>query len=130
MREKDLIKKLIDSGDISGAWNREFPVHPEKLDKTLRYRDYDKYVQQLNARGRALRIDALCINDKEIYIIEAKKMLVPSALGQLLCYRDLFEENYPDFCKGKTIVLIALVHEDNKILRSIFDEYEIQVWVK
>ena len=129
MKETELVKKFIGSGEIAGIWEREVPVHPDRLDRSLKYRNYEKYIEVMGKRSAALRIDAVCRGRDKVYLIEAKKNLNPSALGQLLCYKALYKANYPGECENKEIIMMALVLESNPMIEDIFKSNDITVRV-
>ncbi|MDI6859317.1 MAG: hypothetical protein QMC85_02355 [Methanocellales archaeon] len=64
-------------------------------------------------------IDFVCIVGKRAWILEGKKEPDHTAIGQVLVYKDLFEQDYPDFeevkrelCAMSHIPLMSLLQEN------------------
>ncbi len=79
----------------------------------------------LNVLSR--KVDAVVENDKEIWLLESKIRLNPSALGQAMTYRDLFLRDHPREPKTVRTGLICL--DDDPAVRRIAEAQGIQVFV-
>jgi len=74
----------------------------------------------------AKRIDAVCETPDTIYIIEVKDILRPSAVGQVLTYMVLFEEQFKPRKKLKPVIVAG---EDDPQMHSVCRRYNIDWYV-
>ena len=72
------------------------------------------------------RIDAICETPSYIWIIEVKDLVRSSAIGQLLVYRELYQEQYHPV---KPIRLAIVAGEDDPQVRKVAMKLGIKVWV-
>ena len=114
MKERKIVKAFTDSCPIHGKVYKGFRVgyrllpDADKWDKAL---DFDTYAAKLAARTYVKRLDLLIVNDSEIWIVEVKRRLNPSAIGQVYVYKALFSVDYPN--ESRPIKLgIAYVYDD------------------
>ena len=75
---------------------------------------------------RAKRIDAICRTVDAIWLLEVKDVLRPSAVGQLLTYRALYDRQFHPLLP---IRLGVVCGEDDELVRPACVEQGIVVWV-
>lgn len=82
--------------------------------------------QMLWNRLTAKRIDVVATTKAAIYVIEVKDRLRPSAVGQALTYKILYEEQF----KPSQPVIPSIVTEfGDPDMQHVCDVYNIKVWV-
>jgi len=64
----------------------------------------------------AKKIDALKILNHDVWIIEVKKRPLASGVGQLLTYKEAFEQTYPDYRAKKLIYVVPIMDMDVKMV--------------
>jgi len=69
------------------------------------------------------QIDAICETEKEIWIIEVKERVRPSAVGQLLVYQDLYVKQYNPVKNVKKLLIARL---DDPSIHDTLKRYKIR----
>jgi len=72
------------------------------------------------------RIDAVAETPSTIYVIEIKDRLRPSAVGQALTYKTLYEEQ---FKPEKPIIAAIIAKLGDPDMQHVCDVYNIKTWV-
>lgn len=72
------------------------------------------------------RIDAVAETPTEIYVIEIKNRLRPSAVGQALTYKTLYLEQ---FKPEKPVIAAIIARVDDLDMQHVCDVYNIKTWV-
>jgi len=72
-----------------------------------------------------LFIDCICAFDDEAWIIELKKKLNHTALGQVLVYKDLFLEDYPDYSNVKMGIVC---NESSPLIEPVCKKFSVEVF--
>ena len=75
---------------------------------------------------RAKRIDAVCERPDAIWLLEVKDVLRPSAIGELLTYRALYDRQFRPL---RPLRLGVVCGEDDELVRPACEEQGIRVWV-
>ena len=75
---------------------------------------------------RAKRVDAVCKRVDAIWLLEVKDVLRPSAIGELLTYRALYDRQFHPLLP---IRLGVVCGEDDELVRPACAEQGIVVWV-
>ena len=75
---------------------------------------------------RAKRIDAVCETVDAIWLLEVKDVLRPSAIGELLTYRALYDRQFHPL---KPLRMGVVCGEDDELVRPACEEQGIRVWV-
>lgn len=83
-------------------------------------------VQKNTVRGTQKRIDLLTWSGAQPTIVECKERVTPASLGQILTYRQLFREEYPDVEDPGLVVVGRFSDPDT--LRSL-SAHGIQVFL-
>jgi len=79
-------------------------------------------------RINCFRIDAVAVDRSGTHhIIEAKVKLDPEALGQLLCYAELYKRK--NKLSDADIQLHVVAGEDEPVLQFIFEKYGVKVHI-
>jgi len=68
------------------------PKPPAKL----KAEDRVKYIYEAALRIIDRKIDAVVQNEEETWILETKIRLNPSAVGQAITYRELYQQTFPE----------------------------------
>lgn len=107
---KDLIMKFLDKKEVVGYWEFERAII---VPSRIRY---------------LFRIDAMCkCTNRDIAIVEAKKVLDHHALGQLLAYRFLLCE--VEGINENRIKMYAVCYDVDEIMKQLFARYGVKVVV-
>lgn len=123
IRSKSMDREEIDSirNSLSGI--------PGEIKKNFILKGY---VHQLR-KGEFLKaspvlfIDCVCVFDDEAWIIELKiGKLDHAALGQVLVYKDLFLEDYPEY---STVKMAIVCRESPFLIESVCKKFGIEVYV-
>lgn len=109
--------------DEAAVWDRfvdKFPDRFETVDYDFRVGEgmkvpehYEENITRMAKMLSQKRIDVLAWNDDQPTIIEVKKRVGLSALGQVLGYRTLFIKNLPRIKKPKLMVLCEIISDDD-----------------
>jgi len=121
--EEKIIDKFKEQYGIKGEW-----IH----DLRLKIKDPENYIfqtakeRQMWRNQTAKRVDITIIKTRSIYVIEVKDRLRPSAIGQALTYKTLYEWQY----KPKKQVIPGIVTEfTDPDMLEVAKHYGIRVWV-
>ena len=89
--EREALQKFIDAGIIHGIWTFELRLPSRKAKIAEKAAEPFRIMwEKLTAK----RIDAVCEAADAIYLIEVKRYLLPSGIGQLLVYAYMYNEIY------------------------------------
>lgn len=72
------------------------------------------------------RIDAVCVKGRKHHIIEFKDRLRHSGIGQLICYKDLYMQQYRP---TEEPALHYVCERDAPELHTTLEKYNIRLWV-
>jgi len=89
--EREALEKFLNAGLIHGIWTFELRLPSRKAKLSV---EMPLPFKQMWEKLTAKRIDAVCYADDAIYLIEVKRYLLPSGIGQLLVYAYMFNEIY------------------------------------
>ena len=89
--ERQALEEFIRKGIISGIWTFELRL-PSRKAKGLEH--LPEPIRVMWEKLTAKRIDAVCEAADAIYLIEVKRYLLPSGIGQLLVYAYMYNEIY------------------------------------
>ena len=116
------LDKFIHANIIKGKW--DFDVHlivPGTAVPAGAPENYKRMWLMLKAK----RIDALCISDTAVNIVEVKPRITVAGIGQLLLYRELYKElHHPD----KPIELWLVGYYEDGVVRETAERNGIHVW--
>ena len=89
--ESYVLRKFIEANVITGEWYTDVKLTSRKA----------SYVENMEEPWRTMwltltakRIDAVCVSRDAVHIIEVKRVMLPSGVGQLQLYRMMFAEEY------------------------------------
>ena len=89
--ESHVLREFIKAKVIEGEWWTDVKLTSRKA----------KYIETMEEPWRTMwlmltakRIDAVCVARDYVHIIEVKKIMLPSGVGQLSLYRMMFAEEY------------------------------------
>ncbi len=102
----------------------DVPLHielPEWLEKE------PEWLKEQYMYLRAKKIDAVIETEEKYIICEVKGRVRPSAIGQLIVYRDMFINEYKP---EKPVELFIVAKYYDKEVSQIAKSYGIKVWVK
>lgn len=106
-----------------GKWtiNQRFPYPEDQINPGLD--DAEKAAIRAN---KAKRIEGILELPGQVWLVEVKERVVPSALGELLMYEGLYRQHFS--VPGKLVkTLVAL--EDDALLRPALNAQGIQVFI-
>ncbi|MEA3420685.1 MAG: hypothetical protein U9Q97_03280 [Acidobacteriota bacterium] len=121
--EEKIMTKFHDLKLLKAEWTYDVPL------KVRHTPTPDYMTRNENALWQILtskRIDALGETPTEIYVCEIKDRLRPSALGQALTYKTLYEEQY---APTKPIIPAIITEYDDLDMQHVCDHYKTKVWV-
>lgn len=82
------------------------------------------YMRRLLSAVTKKRVDAVGETDKDIWIFEVKPRISMSALGQLVTYFELYQEEHRPV---KPVMLAAIGEREAPDIRSSFDLYAVNI---
>ena len=120
--EEKALRLFIEKGPVKGEWALEVRL-PSTLPDWVKNEpeDFARMWEFLTSK----RIDAVCTNEHGIHIVEAKKRLMSSGIGQLLVYRSMYINYYQP---KKPVYLWLVAYHNDPDIRNIAGEYGINVW--
>ena len=121
--EEAIMEKYHETVGMVGEWSYDVPLKVRETPVPSYMTDNESLLWQ---RITAKRIDAVCEKRDVIYIIEIKDRLRPSAIGQVLTYLVLFEEQFAPQKRLQGVVLTGYTDPD---MMHVADVYNIEVWV-
>jgi len=120
--EREALLKFIESGKIHGIWTFELRLPSRKAKLSV---ELPMPIQQMWEKLTAKRIDAVCYANDAIYLIEVKRYLLPSGIGQLLVYAYMYNEIYkPD----KPVKLYYVAYYNDPDVEHVCKQMGIKVF--
>jgi len=104
-------------------WSYDVPLKVRKGDFPTLMSENEKALWN---RLTSKRIDAVAETPSNIYVIEIKDRLRPSAVGQALTYKTLYEEQ---FKPEKPVIATILTKLSDPDMKHVCDVYNIEVWM-
>jgi len=121
--EEQIMQKFHQKPPFEANWS--YDVHLRVRDTTKKTELTPKD-QQLWNQMTAKRIDAVAETPTNIYVIEIKDRLRPSAVGQALTYKILYEEQYRP---TKPVTATIITEFGDPDMQHVCDVLKIRVWV-
>ena len=121
--ESQIMEKYHKLYPNKGEWS--YDVHLKVRQNPAPELESESLVELYN-QATAKRIDAVCETQGVIFVIEIKDRLRPSALGQALTYKALYEEQ---FAPSKPVEAVILTEYTDLDMRHVCDLYGVLVWV-
>lgn len=126
-KERLLINRFIKAGILNGEWTKELKVGFPKPSISKRATDATGYTAEACLSVCCRKIDLVCRDREETWLLEAKLRLVPSAIGQLLVYRTDYRRSYPDDKNKICLGIITLT--DDAAVRAEAERQGIKIFV-
>lgn len=120
--EAEVLEAFMRAKIIDGKWSFDIRLPSQK--GKLKGIHPDWVIQMWN-KVTAKRIDALCETADSIHIIEVKRYLMASGIGQLIVYKYLYEKYYKP---EKPIQLWLIAMYDDPDVREVCGVLGIRVW--
>jgi len=121
--EAEVLREFIAQKVLVGDWSFDVRLKSEKAELAA---EYPPEIRSMWEAVTAKRIDAVCETTDAVNIIEVKKYMLHSGIGQLLTYRELYREQYKP---TKPIVLWLIAkYPDPEVLR-VCERLGIRTWV-
>jgi len=89
--EAEVLEVFMDKGPLEGKWSYDVKLESQKA-KWIKFES--EAMERMWKAVTAKRIDAICETQTEINIIEVKKYMMASGIGQLLVYSFMYSEQY------------------------------------
>ena len=121
--EAEIMDKYHNDVGMVGDWSYDVPLKVRQTPVPSYMTDNESLLWQ---RITAKRIDAVCERKNIIYIIEIKDRLRPSAIGQVLTYLVLYDEQ---FAPKKPLQGVVLTEYTDPDMLHVASHYNIEVWV-
>jgi len=116
--EKFHTAKILDA-----IWSYDVPLKIREMPLPENTSDAEA---TLWSRLTSKRVDAVAETLVEIYVIEIKDRLRPSAVGQALTYKTLYEEQ---FAPHKPVIAAIITEFDDYDMQHVCSVYNIKVWI-
>ena len=121
--EQEIMEKFHKANILKAEWSYDVPLR-------VRETPLPEYITDAEAtlwsRLTSKRIDAIAETTGEIYVIEIKDRLRPSAVGQALTYKTLYEEQ---FAPHKPVKAAIITEYDDIDMQQVCSVYNITVWI-
>jgi len=121
--ETAIMTKYHEKVGMVGEWTYDVHLKVRETPMQPHHTPNEVYLQN---RLTAKRIDAVCERKNKIYVIEIKDRLRPSALGQALTYKTLYEEQY---APQKQVQPVILTEYQDLDMQHVCDVYNVEVWI-
>jgi hypothetical protein len=121
--EERIMDKFHRQGILLATWDYDVPL---KVRKTARPPNITEREAALWDHITAKRVDAVAETDAHIYVIEIKDRLRPSAVGQALTYKYLYEEQFSPL---KPVVATIVTEFGDPDMQAVCKHYNIRVWI-
>jgi hypothetical protein len=107
----------------AGKWtiNLRFPYPEDQISPGLSENE-----RKAVAWNKSKRIEGLLETSAEIWLVEVKERVVPSALGELLMYEGLYRKH---FSTVKPLVKVLVALEDDVLLRPALAQAGVRVFI-
>lgn len=125
--ERRITEAFLSSGTLVGSSRREYKVGFPLPAQEAKAKNETAYILDASLNVLSRKIDAVVESDKEIWLLESKIRLNPSALGQALTYRDLFLRDNPREPKAVRTGIICL--DDDPAVRRIAEAQGIKIFL-
>ena len=120
--ERDVAYHFIRSGVLVGDWYCDIRLPSKKASWLLEFREpYRRMWENLLSK----RIDLLCVQSDAIHIIEVKRLMLSSGVGQLLTYYHMFIREY--LPTVPVYMWYATFYPDPDV-KEICEIYDIRTW--
>lgn len=120
--EADVLRRFIEAGLIKGKWYFDVRLTSQKAKFVEKLPSPWAWMwQQLTAK----RIDAVCVSENAVHIIEVKRYMLSSGVGQLITYRDMFIKEYEP--SGPVVLWYVTFYHDPDIVR-LCESLNINTW--
>jgi len=120
--EQEIMEKFHNAKILNAEWSYDVPLR-------VRLQPLPEYITDAEAtlwsRLTSKRIDAVAETPGEIYVIEIKDRLRPSAVGQALTYKTLYEEQ---FAPHKPVTATIVTEIGDLDMQHVCDAYNIKVF--
>ncbi|MBW2672732.1 MAG: hypothetical protein JRD89_04840 [Deltaproteobacteria bacterium] len=121
--EVEIMQRFIELAPLGTEYEYDVRLFPE-IKPLAPGADEEAYKAWLLLKAK--RIDAVAHTPDAIWILEVKDRLRPSAVGQLLVYRDLYDRQFHPL---KPLRLGVVCGDDDPLVRPTCAEHGIKVWV-
>jgi len=121
--EQDIMDKFHRANLIDAIWSYDVPLKVREMPLPDYMTDAEA---TLWSRLTSKRIDAVAETTGNIYTIEIKDRLRPSAVGQALTYKTLYEEQ---FAPRKPVTAAIVTEFDDYDMQHVCSVYNVKVWI-
>ena len=121
--EEEIMDSFHNAKLLEATWTYDVPLKIRTGEYPTLMSDNEK---QLWNRLTSKRIDAVAETPGVIYTIEIKDRLRPSAVGQALTYKTLYEEK---FKPTKPVIAAIIAKYGDPDMQHVCDVFHIKTWV-
>jgi len=135
IQEDEILEKFIKSGILKGKFTKNVQLGLARIKKEANSCFFDEFSRFRNSHDNLLlsklrRVDAVCSFKNTVWILEVKKRLNETALGQALIYRELLSEDFPPEKFPELDIRVGIVCEIlHPWIEDICKEYDVRVFV-
>jgi len=121
--EEKIMDKFLEKIKFPATWQFDVHLHVQDRKDISYMSENEKF---LFNQATAKRIDAVGETVDRIYVVEVKDRLRPSAVGQALTYKLLYERQF----KPAKLVVPAIITEfTDPDMEFVCEKFGIRVWV-
>lgn len=133
--EQDVINAFVQADVLDGAFEHEVEVGINQLEAQLEAGNLSHGDFNMRRTLVSRRIDIVCNTDTVTWVIEAKEELDIKAVGQILVYAELYQEDHPGVDEVRTAVISGpptSYADQYKFgqLEAVLESYGVEVFVE
>ena len=121
--EVEIMRAFLDRDILRGEYRFDVRLFPEVIEPAPEA-EVEMYFAWHMLKAK--RVDAVCETPDAIWLLEVKDVLRPSAIGELLTYRTLYDRQFRPL---KPLRMGVVCGEDDELVRPTCEEQGIRVWV-
>ena len=122
LEEAEVLEKFQEAGVLSGKWSYDVRLESKKVPAM---EGEPEYIKKMWKAVTAKRIDAVCEDENFIHIIEVKRYMQASGIGQLLLYSHMYAEQFKPF---KRIKLWLIAYYPDADVVEFCEQMGIKTW--
>jgi len=124
LEEAKVLEEFMRSGILDGKWSFDVRLKSKKAEAV---KIEDEMMRVMWEALTAKRIDAVCETPVDVNIIEVKRVMLPSGIGQLMVYAYMYNEQ---FKPKKPVKLWYVTWYNDPDVEHIANQLGIKTWSK
>ena len=94
---------------------------------TLKAENRTRYIYEAALNVVSRKVDIVVKTDNETWIIEVKRRLDPGAIGQVMSYRELYDQTFPNDGRRHRMGIVCEI--DDPMIRRVAEAQGITIFV-